>query len=265
MSNDITKNNDYEVMADIEHTQKICQQLMRTPHYAKLGEAGIFAIVQKAKSIGMNLIEALNGGLYFVQGKVEMMGVTMLSLIRAKGHSVSIDTKSTNSHIIMHGKRADNGDTWTVEFGIDDAKRAGIYRGQWEKYPKVMCIWRCVSMLGRFLFSDVFKGAVYVQGEISEAPDFNEFVLQPKQTIEIISKDQAIELIDIISECSDEYQNKVNKFIKSQGLTSLYDLPVDAYAKLKMKAESERMLNKAASVADQSQSETIEETDGVEE
>src|SRR5690349_860128 len=96
------------VLAEIENTQKICSQLMRTPHYAKMGEAGIFAVVQKAKSIGMDTLDALNGGMYFVQGKVEMSGQSMLALIRSKGHSVSMDPKSTDSKVIMYGKRVDN-------------------------------------------------------------------------------------------------------------------------------------------------------------
>jgi len=260
MSNDLVKQ-DFNLV-ELEQTKSMCQQLMRTPHYAKLTEAGIFAIVQKARSMNMSVLEALNGAMYFVNGKVEMQGVAMMAIIRENGHSVQMDTRSTNTHVIMHGKRKDNGDTWTVEFGIEDAKRAGIYKNVWEKYPKTMCQWRCVSMLGRLLFPDILKG-VYVVGEISDAPDFLSSVEQNKQTIEIISRDQAIELMDIISECSDEYQNKVNKFIKSQGLTSLYDLPVDAYSKLKMKAEAERMLNKVTLVSESNGivNEEIEEID----
>ncbi len=234
----------HDLVADLDSTQKVCQALMRTPHYAKMGEAGLFAIVQKAKSMGMNPLEALNGGMYFVQGKVEMQGQSMLALIRQRGHSVSLDAKSTATHVTMHGKRSDNGDSWTVEFSIEDAKRAGIYRGQWEKYPKTMCMWRCVSMLARFLFSDVIKG-VYVQGEISEAIPFESKVEYAEAKVEHIpvekiSSEQAIELMEILSECSQEYQSVVDKFMKRGNISSLYELPVDAYKKLKTAALTKR-------------------------
>jgi hypothetical protein len=242
MSLQIVQNESDLLLADIERTQKMCTVLMKTPHYSKMGEVGIFAIVQKAQSIGMNPLEALNGGMYFVQGKVEMQGQAMLSLIRAKGHSVSLDARTTNTHVIMHGKRVDNGDTWTVEFSIDDAKRAGIFRGQWEKYPKVMCMWRCVSMLSRFLFSDVLKG-VYVAGEISDAPAFDapvNFVEVEQPKVELVSNSDALELIEIISECDPVYQNTVLAFLKKHKIPSLNELPLDLHGKLKKKALEKR-------------------------
>ena len=162
MMSEIVKNS---VIEDIIETNRICKELMGTPHYKKLGEAGMRLIVEKAKSMGMHPVEALNGGLYNVSGKIEMTGQSMLSMIRQAGHSVTKDPKSTATCVILHGKRKDTGDTWTASFGIDDAKKAGIYRNMWEKYPETMCTWRCVSMLGRFLFSDLLKG-VYVEGEI---------------------------------------------------------------------------------------------------
>ncbi len=230
--------NDAEmVLSELNSAQKVCQALMKTPHYAKMGEVGIFAIMQKAKSMGMSAIEALNGGMYFVQGKCEMPGQAMLSLIRSKGHSVTMDAKSNDRHVIMHGKRADNGDTWTVEFSIEDAKKAGIYKNVWEKYPKTMCTWRCVSMLGRFLFSDVIKG-VYVQGEISDSVPLDQSVnyqplIEDKQAVLTCTKSEAECLMDTISECSPEYQNKVTSFLKRHQIESIYDLPVDTYLKMR--------------------------------
>ncbi len=69
------------IMKDLQNTQKMCQALMSTPHYRKIGEEGIFAIVEKAKSIGVSPMDALNGGLFYVQGKVEMTSGLMNQLI----------------------------------------------------------------------------------------------------------------------------------------------------------------------------------------
>lgn len=240
------KNNNDIVLQDIESTQKLCAALMKTPHYAKMGDTGIFAIVQKAKSIGMSPLDALNGGMYFVQGKVEMSGQAMLAVIRAHGHSVSMDPKSTDTCVRMFGRRSDNGDTWTAQFSIEDAKKQGIYRNQWEKMPKVMCMWRCVSQLGRFLFSDILKG-VYIQGEISDAPAFNapinvDFstgeVIEEK--IEKVTKEQVFEFEDILSGCSKEDQDRAKEYLIKQGFTEYDQLPLKAFEILKDRAITKR-------------------------
>ncbi len=244
MTTQMTIRSESEVaLHDLEITRKYCSALLKTPHYAKLGEIGIFAVVQKAKSIGMDPLDALNGGMYFVQGKVEMQGQSMMALIRSKGHSVALDPKSTNTHVIMHGKRCDNGDTWTVEFGIEDAKRAGIYRGQWEKYPKVMCMWRCVSTLGRFLFSDILKG-VYVQGEISESIGYETKTTQEviEKPIEIlsISPQQISEFQNVLEDTSEEYKRSVRNFLMRYCEGKIENIRLDTYVKLKPAAEAER-------------------------
>lgn len=156
------------LVVNLEETTKLCQLLMKTPHYAKMGQEGIFAIVQKAKAVGVEPLEALNGGMYFVQGKVEMTAGMMNDLIRRAGHSITKDKTSNETICILHGKRKDTGDTWCESFSIEDAQKAGIYRNQWLKYPKDMLFARALSRLARQLFPDVIKGA-YVEGEISQA------------------------------------------------------------------------------------------------
>lgn len=239
MSLQVQTNVEDVMLQEVEKTNRLCGALMKTPHYQKITPEGIFAIVQKAKSIGMDPLDALNGGMYMVQGKVEMSGQAMLALIRSKGHSVSIDSKSTNEFVIMHGKRADNGDTWKVEFGIKDAQLAGIYRNMWTKYPKTMCIWRCVSMLARFLFSDVIKG-VYVAGELSNKEDCFANLDQnidievvdskPQQEPEMkCNKLEAEELQSLILQCPEDYQTKVFKFKKDSNFESWEDMPYKTY------------------------------------
>lgn len=155
------------MLADITNMQSICSQLMKTKHFQALGEVGIFAILQKAKSIGMNPMDALSGGMYFVNGKVELSSNSMGSLIRKGGHSIIKDPKSDKNICILHGKRADNGDTLTTSFSIADAKQAGIYKNVWEKYPEDLLYCRALTRMCRQLFQDVGKGC-YVEGEIRD-------------------------------------------------------------------------------------------------
>ncbi len=243
-SNQIAVRDEFDTaLNDLEKTQKLCSSLMKTPHYAKIGEAGIFAIVQKAKTLGINPLDALNGSIYFVNGKTEMSGQAMLSLIRKAGHSVTRDPKSTPTHITLHGKRCDNGDTWTASFSVDDAKKAKIYKMVWENYPELMCSWRCVSMLGRFLFPDVIKG-MYVEGEVKDIADhsdiFNAVVDNTSiETIEVvkelISSEQCDELRSMFNDCSKETKDLFMEFLKgpAMNIPDFEYLPKEQFEKIK--------------------------------
>lgn len=56
------------------------------------------------------------------------------------------------------------------------------------------------------------------------------------------SNDEAQLLIDLISDCSEEYQSTVEKFLKKQK-TTIYDLPYETYKQIKIKALEERAKN----------------------
>src|SRR6266403_4249392 len=205
----VTQNNDEfsNALVELEQTQKMCATLMKTPHYARMGEVGIFTILQKARSVGLNPLDALHGGMYFVNGKLELAANTMNYMIRQKGHSITKDPKSNNHICILRGKRADNGDTWTSSFSIDEAKKAGIYKNVWEKYPDDMLFARALTRLARQLFPDVTKGC-YVEGEISQAVDAERAPNQNKAELEVVPNpeplitiDQAHELEKVLNDC----------------------------------------------------------------
>lgn len=238
MSQEVAKQDDFnKAIMDIENMHHMCAKLMKTPHYSKMGQEGIFAVMAKAKSMNVNPLDALNGGMYYVKGKVEMSGQMMLALIRQAGHSVTMDPKSSQTNVTMHGKRADNGDTWTVSFSVDDAKKAGTYSdgGVWNKYPQVMCCWRCVSMLGRFLFSDTIKGC-YVEGEISMAPSLDSPPPEYVSEVEVIQKPlvsskQVLELVKVL-EFDQEYGRVVVKRLNDLGINSIEMMPLELYEKV---------------------------------
>lgn len=221
----------------LETTQKLCQALMKTPHYSKMGPEGIFAIVAKARSLNVDPLDALNGGLYCIQGKVEMSAQMMNYLIRQAGHSVTKDQKSDDTICILHGKRADTGDTWTESFSIAEAKRAGIFneRSPWGKYPRDMLFARSLSRLARQLFPDVIKGC-YVEGEISQALEVQnmpaqQVVEQPKE--EFISAEEAKDLEEAF-DLVPEYKAQVFKFLAASfKVNSLNELPVKLLDRIK--------------------------------
>ncbi len=203
-------------MEGLEDVKKMARALMATPHYSKLGEGGIFAIISMANSIGANVIQCLNGGMYLINGRIELDGQMMMTLIREAGHSVTCGKKCDDTIAVMHGKRKDNNDTWSESFSMQDAKRAGLLgRGVWSKYPKDMLKWRALSRLARFLFPDIIKGC-YVQGEISDAPPLDATInmsLQEQYAQEIHNPVESVNIIPENVQITAEDAKKLNELI----------------------------------------------------
>lgn len=228
--NIIRKPENDDMIVDIQNRQRLCTQLMQSPHYRKIGAEGVFAIVEKAKSMGANALDCLNGGMYYVQGKVEMTSQMMNQMIRMNGHSITKDKRSDDKICILHGKRADNGDTWTESFSIDDAKLAGIYRNQWLKYPKDMLFARALSRLARQLFPDVIKGC-YVQGEISDAIEVENREKEEKDIPELspITEEQYTILDEAIGQNHSLRANILRFMQQKWGLSLMKEMPSIVY------------------------------------
>lgn len=169
-------------MVEIQSTRELCTALLQTPHYAQLTEVGIFAIVNAAKSMGVDIHQALSGGMYYTDGRVEMSARLMNALIRSRKHSITRDKRSDETICILHGKRSDTHDAWTESFSIEEARRAGLLRkrrsrktgqeidGPWQLYPRDMLFARALSRLARQLFPDII-GNCYVEGEITSSEE----------------------------------------------------------------------------------------------
>jgi hypothetical protein len=163
VNNLIVQNNDLSVL----------QTIAKTAHSSGLynvvgGEAKILMILLAAHDLGIKPTIALNGGIWNIQGKIEISARLMTSMIRRAGHSISI--VECNAKICtLKGKRADNGDEIESTFSIDDANRAGLTnRDVWKKYAEDMLYARALSRLARRLYADVI-GTAYVEGEIRDA------------------------------------------------------------------------------------------------
>lgn len=239
---------DNSTLVDLQNTHQLCQQLMKTPHYAKMGPEGIFAIVETAKSLSIDPRQALGGGLYYVKGKVEMSARLMNSLIRAQKHSITRDRKSDDTICILHGKRADNGDTWTESFSLEDAKRAGLTNSPvWKNFTRDMLFARALSRLARQLFPDII-GNVYVEGEISLDPNIKDYkhvmAVEAQQKADMEETEWGFEVsaaeahdLDLLIGDDDTYRKSVMSFIdKNFGAKNLHEMPRDVYEKVRARA-----------------------------
>lgn len=136
--------------------------------YNKLGNIdGILAIMLLAREYDLPPMQALSGGIWNIQGKIEISARFMNLKIRQAGHKIKIERNDTTGCVIT-GERLDTKETYTATFDKADAERAGVLTKQiWKNYPREMYFARALSLLARFLFPDVI-GNAYVEGEISD-------------------------------------------------------------------------------------------------
>lgn len=199
----------------------MAHQAVTSKMYRGIGDAsGVMMIMLAARELGIPPMQALNGGINIINGKVEISARMMSALIRKAGHSIKIK-ESTDALCVLIGKRVDTGETEEVSFSFIDAQKAGLVKagGGWQKFPKDMCFARALSRLARQLFSDVV-GIGYVEGEIkanegvSCAPEIVEISMPTLDEQKIIA-DRTIEYYGLFDTDDElialEYLNVVSK------------------------------------------------------
>jgi len=164
MNKEITVQSSFE--RDVQMLQMVAKTAQDSGLYPGVGgEAKIFMILLAAKELGISPMAALNGGIWNIQGKIEISARMMASMIRRAGHNLVIK-QCNSSACIIEGRRRDNGDSFTAEFSMDDAAKAGLSnKDVWKKYTQDMLYARALSRLARRLFPDII-GTAYVEGEI---------------------------------------------------------------------------------------------------
>jgi len=191
-------------------------------------EESIIMIMLAARELGIPPMQALNGGIFIIQGSVVISARMMGALIRKSGHSFEV-VESTDKNCTLRGQRIDqSGDCIECSFSIEDARKAFLVKpgSSWEKYPKDMCFARAISRLARQLFSDII-GMGYVEGEIIDLPENQapsvpdcSKIEEPKNVItDEMEKELEALLLEfpLIKKSSDEYMNK-------RGLTRLSEI-----------------------------------------
>lgn len=102
-----------------------------------------------------------------IQGVPTISAAGRVALIRARGHSIT--GEANNERAKVTGTRADNGDSITVEFTIEEARQKGLAgKDNWKKHTADMLWARAVSRLSRRLFEDCMAGCTYDPTEIDE-------------------------------------------------------------------------------------------------
>lgn len=225
---------------DVEAIMIMAEHATHSKYFEKIGgKSAIFTIMARAREIGMPPFEALMGGLNIIQGKVEISPRSMNSMIRRAGHKVEIQ-ECTPAACKLKGTRKDTGESLIVTFSIEDAKRAGIYKGAWITYPDDMCFKSALSKLARRLFADVISTS-YIEGEISESnterdqrPQEPEIVTASSEIINPAPESDELKCIDPaqqahIMELIDGDTEVLAAILDGFGIQSLGQLPMKKF------------------------------------
>ena len=167
---------------EFENMMKWSEMFAETKYYQQMtaqgGKFAILAIFAVARDLDIPYTSALNGGIYIVQGRVQLSSQMMNLMIRRKGHSVR---KKIHTDEICHlvGTRADNGDTMESVFTIQHAEKAGLTKNPvWKSHTQRMLFNRALSNLAKDLFADCIGNAL-VEGEM-DTIDVTTSVVEPE-------------------------------------------------------------------------------------
>jgi hypothetical protein len=123
-------------------------------------------IILKGQEIGIGAMRALEG-LFVVNGKIGMSAALVAGLIRERCPKAELkvikkDDQGCTIQATRPGQQPE-----TFSFTMKDAQAAGLVKpgGPWTKYPSSMCWSRCITNIGRQLFSDIL-GAPYTSEEL---------------------------------------------------------------------------------------------------
>jgi len=154
---------------EFENMMKWSEMFAETKYYqtmtAQGGKFAILAIFAVARDLDIPYTSALNGGVYIVQGRVQLSSQMMNLMIRRKGHSIK---KKIGNDEVCHliGIRCDNGDSMESIFTMEMATKAGLTKNPvWKTHPARMLFNRALSNLAKDLFADCIGNAL-VEGEM---------------------------------------------------------------------------------------------------
>jgi hypothetical protein len=131
------------------------------------GKNAVVALFLAARELEIPPMQAINGGLWIVQGRVTLSAQMMGMLIRRRGHSLQ-KVVGNDKEVTIKGVRKDTGETCEVTWTWAQAERAGLTKNPvWGKYPETMLYNRALSTLAKQLFQDAIGNAL-VEGEMEE-------------------------------------------------------------------------------------------------
>ena len=158
----------------------------------------VLVCVQWGCEIGLAPLQALQN-IAVINGKPSIYGDAAMALVQASSVCEDVEEyfegEGTPNPIAVCVARRKGRKPVTVKFGIDDAKRAGLWgkQGPWSMYPKRMMQMRARGFALRDAFPDVLRGLITSE----EAQDFVESqlpapVAKPANPLDLVAPSKVV-------------------------------------------------------------------------
>lgn len=148
-------------LADVLHKSGMLPNHLRTP------QAVVTAIVM-GRELGLSAMQSVRG-IYVVGGKPSLTADAMLAVIKSSPACEYFRlVHSDADKATYETKRKGDPSPTSLTFTVQQAKKAGLSGGNWDKYPDAMLRARCASGLGRIVYPDLLMG-VYEEDELQQA------------------------------------------------------------------------------------------------
>jgi hypothetical protein len=140
----------------IEHAKLLATADMLPPHL-RGKPANVLWTMEMADGLDLTLAQAVNG-VVVINGQPSLKAETMRALVMRAGHRFRVDTQTDAACVVSVARREYPDDVQQFTYSSDDAKRAGLTGGNWQKHPKAMLLARATSSACRAVFPDVIQG-----------------------------------------------------------------------------------------------------------
>lgn len=146
----------------IEEAERMSKTLAAShllPDALRAKPADVLATVLAGAELGLAPMQAIRG-IVVIKGKPTLSADTMGALVKRRRDVCEylILKESTPERAVYETKRTGDPAATTMEFSIEDAKRAGLAGDNWRKYPAAMLRARCLSAICRAVFPDLCLG-----------------------------------------------------------------------------------------------------------
>lgn len=127
----------------------------------------VMACILYGNEIGVGPMQAL-AKIHIVEGRPAPAAELMRAMAMARGHEVWVED-SSNTRVVICGRRADSEHVTKVQWTLDDAKKANLAgKKVWQSYPRAMLLARASAELCRLVFPDVLGGMSYSREELED-------------------------------------------------------------------------------------------------
>lgn len=144
----------------VAQAHQLAEQIAKTdfvPDGLKGNPPAVMAAMLKGHEVGMAPMQALSH-IHVIKGKPAISAEGQRALVLAAGHSIRVKALTPEKCTLV-GTRIGETEGTEVSYTLDEAKRAGIARGNnWANHPTDMLLARATTRLCRAVFPDVTGG-----------------------------------------------------------------------------------------------------------